>query len=212
MSWIKDFFNSDEVKRALSGEYPTQEMKSAEQMMVEWIQSQLDENQTFTINSEQYLEVWNWFQSVELAWKKANMVFTQDDNGDLWIGEDDKIDMPDLYNDVTWRPGIDLPFAKWTGNEETMTKYDKRTDTNHEEIREGLRKAGYEVEDTSWIGRGHVDLMVRGDFRTVMLEIKYLDAKLTDAERELHTKFSGCGWHVVRTLEQALDVMRKETI
>ena len=141
-------------------------MKSAEEMMCDWIQSRLDANQTFTINSEQYLEILNWFQSVQLGQEKA----------------------------------------------EYMTKYDKRTDSNHAEIRDGLRKAGYEVEDTSWIGRGHVDLMVRGDFRTVMLEVKSGDAKLTDAERELHTKFSGCGWHIVRTLEQALDVMRKETI
>ena len=46
-------------------------MKSAEQMMCDWIQSQLDENQKFTINSEQYLEIWNWFQSVQLAQEKA---------------------------------------------------------------------------------------------------------------------------------------------
>jgi len=180
-------------------------MKTAEQMMCEWMESQLKDNQTFTINSEQYLNVWNWFQECELVELKHNM-----------------IDMPDLYDgSIGTSPSAPDNVIKWTGNEDAwkhahaggnMTKYDKRTDTNHEEIREGLRKAGYEVEDTSWIGRGHVDLMVRGDFRTVMLEIKYLDAKLTDAEKELHTKFSGCGWHVVRTLEQALDVMRKETI
>jgi hypothetical protein len=45
-------------------------MKSAEQMMCEWMQSQLKDNQTFTINSEQYLEVWNWYQSVELAMER----------------------------------------------------------------------------------------------------------------------------------------------
>jgi len=160
-------------------------MKTAEQMMCEFMESQLRANQTFTINSEKYLEIYNWYQSVQLAEEKHDTIIK-------WTGTDD-----------AWK------HAHAGGS---MTKYDKRTDENHAEIRDGLRKAGYEVEDTSWIGRGHVDLMVKGDFRTVMLEVKSGNAKLTDAERELHAKFSGCGWHVVRTLEQALDVMRKETI
>jgi len=180
-------------------------MKTAEQMMCEWMESEIDQYGKVKLNAKKFYEIYNWYQEVELAERKQN-----------------RIDIPGLY-DGSLRLSSSAPdyVIKWTGNEDAwkhahaggnMTKYDKRTDTNHEEIREGLRKAGYEVEDTSWIGRGHVDLMVRGDFRTVMLEIKYLDAKLTDAEKELHTKFSGCGWHVVRTLEQALDVMRKETI
>ena len=182
-------------------------MKSAEQMMLEYIQSQLDKNQTFTINSEQYLEIYNWFQEVQLAMQKQ------------------KEYAYNYYARNGQFPCMIMPtkdtIIKWTGNEDAwkhahaggnMTKYDKRTDSNHAEIRDGLRKAGYEVEDTSWIGRGHVDLMVRGDFRTVMLEVKSGDAKLTDAEKELHTKFIGCGWHVVRTLKQALEVMEKERI
>ncbi|KKQ10203.1 MAG: hypothetical protein US20_C0002G0004 [Candidatus Pacebacteria bacterium GW2011_GWF1_36_5] len=175
-------------------------MKTAEQMMCEWMQSQLMDNQTFTINSEQYLEIYNWYQEVELAERKRN-----------------RIDMPDLYNDGRCQPlslgmdGIELPFAKWTGNEETM-RYAKRVDGNHHEIIQGLRDCGYKVKDTSKYGDGFPDCIVAGGGRVVMLEIKQGSAKLTDAEKEFHEAFYGLGLHVVRTLEQALDVMRKETI
>jgi len=46
-------------------------MKTAEQMMCEWMQSQLRDNQTFTINGEQYLKIWNHYQEVELVLQKA---------------------------------------------------------------------------------------------------------------------------------------------
>ena len=141
-------------------------MKSAEVMMCDWIQSQLDENQKFTINSEQYLEIWNWFQSVQLAQEKA----------------------------------------------EYMGYKKNKPDGNHAEIRDGLRQAGYVVKDCFRSGEGIPDLMVAGGGRVVMLEIKQGSAKLTDAEKEFHDTFHGLGCYIVRTLEQALDVMRKETI
>ena len=140
-------------------------MKSAEQMMCDWMQSQLRDNQTFTINSEQYLEVWNWYQSVQLAQEKAEYM-----------------------------------------------RYAKRTDENHGEIRDGLRQAGYVVKDLSRCGEGVPDLLVAGSGRGVMFEIKYGNAKLTDAEKEFHEMFHGLGVYIVRTLEQALEIMRRETI
>ncbi|KKQ62541.1 MAG: hypothetical protein US85_C0025G0009 [Candidatus Shapirobacteria bacterium GW2011_GWF1_38_23] len=179
-------------------------MKTAEQMMCEWMQSQLRNNQTFTINSEQYLEIYNWYQSVQLAMEKQNM-----------------IDIPDLY-DVPI--GAELStgdyIVKWTGNEDAWKhahagekmKYAKRVDGNHHEIIQGLRDCGYKVKDTSKYGDGFPDCIVAGGGRVVMLEIKQGSAKLTDAEKEFHEAFYGLGLHVVRTLEQALDVMRKETI
>ena len=197
-------------------------MKTAEQMMCDWMQSQLRDNQTFTINSEQYLKIYNWYQEVELAMEKANKVFIKDDNGDLWIGEDDRIDIPDLYNGSL---GIssEAPdtIIKWTGNEDAwkhahaggnMTKYAKRVDGNHHEIIQGLRDCGYKVKDTSKYGDGFPDCIVAGGGRVVMLEIKQGSAKLTDAEKEFHEAFYGLGLHVVRTLEQALDVMKRESV
>jgi len=193
-------------------------MKTAEQMMCEWMQSQLKDNQTFTINSEQYLEIYNWYQEVELAshnkcWHIGG-AFTGEDAPDKiieWTGNDDRIDMPDLYNDVTWRPGTDLPFAKWTGNEETM-RYAKRVDGNHHEIIQGLRDCGYKVKDTSKYGDGFPDCIVAGGGRVVMLEIKQGSAKLTDAEKDFHEAFYGLGLHVVRTLEDAIKIMERERI
>ena len=176
MTWYYDWLNSKEFGDLLRGEtYPIQDidnkpkerkMKTTEEMMCEWMQSQLDENQTFTINSEQYLKIWNWFQSVELAQEKA----------------------------------------------EYMTRYNKRVDGNHHEIVQGLRDCGYIVKDTSKYGDGFPDCIVRGGGRVVMLEIKQGSAKLTDAEKEFHQTFGGLGCYIVRTLEQALDVMKRESV
>ena len=41
-----------------------------------------------------------------------------------------------------------------------MARHAKRTDANHADIRDGLRKAGYVVIDTSYIGNGY-PVMVR---------------------------------------------------
>jgi len=186
-------------------------MKSAEEMMVAWMQSQLRDNQTFTINSEQYLKVWNWFQECELVFYLHAPLF----------------DIPDLYNDGRWQPlslGMDddkpIAVIKWTYNKDAWKhahagekmKYAKRVDGNHHEIIQGLRDCGYYVKDTSKYGDGFADCIVRGGGRVVMLEIKQGSAKLTDAEKEFHEAFYGLGLHVVRTLEQALDVMRRESV
>ena len=43
-------------------------------MMCDWMQSQLKDNQTFTINSEQYLKIYNWYQECEMAFSKAEFM------------------------------------------------------------------------------------------------------------------------------------------
>jgi hypothetical protein len=141
-------------------------MKSAEQMMVEWMESEIEQYGKVKLKAKQFYEIYDWYKSVELLERKV----------------------------------------------EAIMGYNKRTDLNHQEIRDGLRKAGYVVKDLSRCGEGIPDLLVRGDFRIVMLEIKNGSAKLTEAEKEFHDVFRGLGIYIVRTLEQALDVMRKEQV
>jgi hypothetical protein len=92
-------------------------------------------------------------------------------------------------------------------------RYACRPDTNHAEIRQGLKDAHYVVEDTSAYRRGFPDLMVDVAGTFVLFEIKMPGEKLTDREIKLHAKFAMCPIYVVYSLEDALrrigEVMRR---
>lgn len=87
-------------------------------------------------------------------------------------------------------------------------RYAKRTDTNHAEIRDGLRKAGYPVLDLSGAGHGVPDLSVlAAPGKVVFFEVKTSEKeKLTKAEAEWF-KFAGSVSAVVWSLEQALRLL-----
>ena len=51
-------------------------------------------------------------------------------------------------------------------------RYAKKVDTNHQEIRDGLRQLGFEVLDTNKMGGGMSDLVVAVDDTTYFIEIK----------------------------------------
>lgn len=95
-----------------------------------------------------------------------------------------------------------------------MTRYAKKTDRNHSEIRDGLRKCGYLVLDTSGIGEGVLDLCVlisAKEQRSLWLEIKDPKKppsarKLTDAEK-IWFEYNGSISRVVETLDEALAVI-----
>lgn len=83
-----------------------------------------------------------------------------------------------------------------------------RRDANHQDIREGLRKAGYLVLDLGAVGRGCPDLLVAGHGRMVLLEVKDGSKppsarRLTPDEEAFHRQW---GRHaiVVTSLEEAL--------
>lgn len=88
--------------------------------------------------------------------------------------------------------------------------YAKRTDNNHAEIRNALRKLGYITKDTSAFGRGFPDLLVRGRSRAVMLEIKNGDEGLTAAEKDFFDLFHGIGLYIVRSIDEAIEIVRRE--
>jgi hypothetical protein len=66
----------------------------------------------------------------------------------------------------------------------------RRTDQNHAEIRDAMRKAGAEVEDLSGSGRG-----------MLLVEIKMPKGTLTAPQVRFHARFPV---HIVRSVEAAL--------
>jgi hypothetical protein len=97
-----------------------------------------------------------------------------------------------------------------------VTRHARRTDANHSDVRDGLRKAGYDVLDLSDCGNGVPDLVVsRKDFRLppVFLEVKDgkkppSARKLTEAE-EKWLRYCGEITHTVTSLEEALEVLNE---
>lgn len=90
-----------------------------------------------------------------------------------------------------------------------MTRYAKKVDTNHGEIRDLLRAIpGMAVLDTSAMSGLGCDLLCRyQDAPPVMLEIKNRATKkpLTDSERRAKKIFAGY-WFRVESFEDALAV------
>jgi hypothetical protein len=83
----------------------------------------------------------------------------------------------------------------------------KRTDGNHAEIRDALRKCGYQVLDMHETGKGFPDLLVVSRRQTiVLLEVKTATGTLNEAEKEFHRDFRGpC--RIVRSVDVALATM-----
>ena len=81
----------------------------------------------------------------------------------------------------------------------------KRTDANHAEIRDAMRKAGAEVEDLSGSGKGMPDTLVWTPHTGLMLvEIKMPKGTLTAPQVRFHARFPV---HIVRTVEEALELV-----
>lgn len=75
--------------------------------------------------------------------------------------------------------------------------YAKQVDKNHGEIRDSLRELGFQVEDTSGVGKGFPDLMVGGVSRCtgegiiVLVEVKRRGGKLTGDQEVFHDRWRG---------------------
>ncbi len=86
-----------------------------------------------------------------------------------------------------------------------------RVDNNHADIRDGLRRAGYFVADTSRLGGGFPDMVVESkavDPVYILLEVKSPGGKLTPDEKKFHNKSRG-PLKIVYTMEGALLVMEQ---
>lgn len=82
-----------------------------------------------------------------------------------------------------------------------------RTDGNHTPIVKGLRQAGVIVHDTSRLGDGFPDIACLVQGRVYLLEIKTAKGKLTRDEREFFDAWAGGPVYIVRSVEDALEIM-----
>ena len=62
-------------------------------------------------------------------------------------------------------------------------RYAAKVDATHQEIRDGLRKAGFSVFDASKLGAGFPDLVVGKHGRTYLIEVKTPRGSKTAQER-----------------------------
>ena len=86
-------------------------MKTAEEMMIEFIESEIKADGKIKMSAKKFYKIYNWYQEVEFGWNHANSVFTQDDNGDLWFGDDMSYNKRVDANHAEIRDGLrDLGF------------------------------------------------------------------------------------------------------
>ena len=84
-------------------------------------------------------------------------------------------------------------------------RYAKRIDDNHAEIRDGLRELGHDVLDTSSLGGGVGDLVVKvSPTMSIWIEIKRSKSeKLTDKE-VIFKMYWFDVYHVVTSVDEAV--------
>lgn len=88
-----------------------------------------------------------------------------------------------------------------------MPQYAAKTDSNHDEIRRGLRQAGYHWTDTFRLGAGFPDgIAVSKSGIPVLMEIKRPGCRLTQDEEAFFYKYPG-PLVKVESLENALIIM-----
>lgn len=88
-----------------------------------------------------------------------------------------------------------------------------KTDVNHAEIRDGLRRVfgPAAVQDVSMYRGLGFDLIAVARGRTMFLEVKQPKkvTQLTKSELDARARY-GAQWHVVTTLEEALEVLQEK--
>lgn len=87
-----------------------------------------------------------------------------------------------------------------------------RVDSNHNEIRDGLRQLGASVFDTARLGKGFGDLVVGFRGENFILEIKQpgQQNRLTPDEADFALKWRG-QYAVVTTIEEAMQAVGIQT-
>lgn len=83
----------------------------------------------------------------------------------------------------------------------------KRIDNNHLEIVEALREVGATVQSLASIGRGCPDLLVGYHNKTYLFEVKSGNNGLTSMEVKWIAGWEGRGVKIVRSAEQAIELI-----
>jgi hypothetical protein len=87
-----------------------------------------------------------------------------------------------------------------------VSRYARKVDRNHAEIRDGLRACGFRVADTSRLGSGFPDLVVSAYAVLWMVEIKMPGEPLTEDEQVFADLWAE-HYLVAHSLEEALSLL-----
>lgn len=90
-----------------------------------------------------------------------------------------------------------------------MPRYAARRDTNHADIRDGLRGCGFTVFDAGGTGNDFPDLVVGAHGTTFLMEVKTFGGKVSDGQSRFADGWRGGPVCVVRTLEDALGAIAR---
>ncbi len=86
---------------------------------------------------------------------------------------------------------------------------DCKVDSNQSSIVNGLRACGLTVESLASVGNGCPDILVGGNKRNVLIEIKVVGLKLNPKQATWHQTWRGRAW-VVNSLKGAVTVCVEE--
>lgn len=87
-----------------------------------------------------------------------------------------------------------------------MSPYARRTDANHQEIVDALRRMGCSVQSLAGVGRGCPDLLVGYSGRNLLLEVKAPKGKPTSDQMTWGATWSG-QLGIVRSVADAIRVL-----
>ena len=85
-------------------------------------------------------------------------------------------------------------------------KYAKRTDRNHSEITQGLRKIGFSVVDCAAMGQGFPDICVGAGGVNYFFEIKTEKGKQNSRQKDFEAVWKG-QYNIIRSVEDAINII-----
>lgn len=92
-----------------------------------------------------------------------------------------------------------------------MTRRAAKVDSNHAEIRDGLRELGFIVKDTSRHGDGLPDLVVllKSGRAALLLEVKDTNTEISKSELQFMVQIVEPVYRIVTTVEQAAAALQE---
>lgn len=93
--------------------------------------------------------------------------------------------------------------------DDALPRYAARRDTNHAEIRDGLRQCGFSVFDAGSVGSDLPDLIVGAHGTTFLMEVKAFGGRVSSGQSRFAENWRGGPVNVVRTLEDALGIIAR---
>ena len=90
-------------------------------------------------------------------------------------------------------------------------RWNSKTDSNHVEVCDALRKAGLSVLSLHRVGEGAPDILVSSSTEMWLVEIKTDKGKLNDRQKRFHANWRGKPILVVKSAEEAIAAICRQS-